>query len=66
MTNQFIGILLPSQRVTLAKLYRDIAAAYRAGIPSAMLEGYATQADMMAESFEKERDAPMSLNGSLL
>lgn len=64
MTNQFIGILLPSQRVRLARLYRDIAIAYRNGVPSLMLEGYAKQADLMAESFENERDAPMSLNGS--
>lgn len=64
MTNQFMGILLPSQRVRLAVLYRDIAEAYRNGVPSPVLEGYAKQADMMAESFELGRDEPLSLSGA--
>lgn len=56
----FIARLLPSQRVRLAWLYREIAVAYRAGFEDPANECAAKIADLMAGPFEEEVDAPLS------
>lgn len=60
MSTPQIARLLPSQRVKLAQLYRELAAVYRSGLGWPCQEAAAKIADMMAETFEKGRDEPIA------
>lgn len=61
-----MGQLLPSQRHKLAGLYREVAKTYRAGFAHTGLEGYARVAEMMADTFERGRDEPITGDRNVL